>query len=493
MGLFAVLVSFLFFLLSFWVLQKGNKKLSLLLLLAGGLVLRVYSSSYNYLGEWDERYHALVAKNLIKHPLKPTLYDNPILPFDKMDWSSNHIWLSKPIVPLWFISASIYLFGNNEFSVRIPSLIFSTLCILLTFFISRKLFNEKIAWLATFLHAIHGLLVEVAAGKVSSDHVETSFLFFTQLSILLCLIASAQPDRKKYLFLCGISAGLAVLSKFLPGLLVLIIYPTITFVQKKSAKEILFGTLIISSSIVVTVLPWFIYCYTTFPNEFEIIKTSLFYPMHHVVQYHSASWWYYLEQIRIIFGEIIYIPIIWLLYFLFYKKVINISNIFLLVWIFIPVLVFSLSSTKRFTYILISAPAFFILSSIFYFYLKEKVSTLKSVPYKAIAYIVLLLIILLPMRYSLERLKPFDEKEKNPKWVIQLKQYNTIGNNAILFNYERPIEAMFYTNFTAYAQLPTMQYIDSLSAKGYEIYINNNGNLPENIMKNKNINIVDLP
>ena len=56
-----------------------NPKAVLWLILLGAFALHLWVSMDPYLHEWDERYHALVAKNLMPHPLKPTLYDNPVL------------------------------------------------------------------------------------------------------------------------------------------------------------------------------------------------------------------------------------------------------------------------------------------------------------------------------------------------------------------------------------------------------------------------------
>lgn len=65
------------------------------LLMLCGFALRLYSSCDFYLHEWDERYHALVAKNLAGHLLLPTLYDNPVLPADYRDWTHSTVWLHK--------------------------------------------------------------------------------------------------------------------------------------------------------------------------------------------------------------------------------------------------------------------------------------------------------------------------------------------------------------------------------------------------------------
>ncbi|MBL1179745.1 MAG: phospholipid carrier-dependent glycosyltransferase [Bacteroidetes bacterium] len=487
--LFTILfISILFFVLSYHFINKPYT--SIFLVLLGALLLRIYSSSYSPLGKWDERYHALVAKNLIKHPLKPTLYENPILPYNNENWTENHIWLSKPILPLWFLSASIYFFGNSEWSIRIPSLILSVLSVWLTFLIAKSIFNNiKIAWLASFFHAIHGLLIEVASGKISSDHIETAFLFFTEASVWFALLTiKNEKKHPSYAILCGITIGLAVMSKYLPGLLVLLIYPVLAFSHnKESFRKITLNYLFMMLSTGLVCLPWFIYCFNAFPKESQTIVYALIFPMQNIVQNHSGPWWYYIEQIRIIFGELIYIPLIWLVYIIFHNKKITLQSVLLLLWIIIPLIVFSLSSTKRFTYILISSPAFFILTSFFFFCLVKELKKIENRIYKALILITLFLVLVLPIRYSVERLKPFSKDHTLPLWTVQLKQLNKFEiANGVLFNYERPIEAMFYTDLTVYSQLPDKFYLDSLVAKGYQIMINNTASLPESLMHNKN-------
>lgn len=84
-----------------WKLQNETRfKWAVLVLVLCGLLLRIFTSADLYLHVWDERYHALVAKNLIHHIFEPTLYDHPLLPYDYTNWTSNHIWLSKPPIAL---------------------------------------------------------------------------------------------------------------------------------------------------------------------------------------------------------------------------------------------------------------------------------------------------------------------------------------------------------------------------------------------------------
>ncbi|MEZ4885885.1 MAG: glycosyltransferase family 39 protein [Chitinophagales bacterium] len=113
-----------------------------------GLLLRMYVATDLYVHEWDERYHALVAKNLIQHPLTPTLYENPVLSYNYKGWTTNHVWLHKQPVALWCMALSMKVFGVNEIALRLPSILFSVLGIWLTFQIALLLFGRKVAFIA---------------------------------------------------------------------------------------------------------------------------------------------------------------------------------------------------------------------------------------------------------------------------------------------------------------------------------------------------------
>ena len=113
------------------------------LLLIGFLALglRVWMAGDAYLHTWDERFHANVSKHIWAHPLSPTLYDRPVLPYDHRQWAANHIWLSKPALPFWIMGASIELFGPTELGLRLPGLLLSLLSVWLTYLIGRRLFR----------------------------------------------------------------------------------------------------------------------------------------------------------------------------------------------------------------------------------------------------------------------------------------------------------------------------------------------------------------
>ncbi|MCC6768002.1 MAG: glycosyltransferase family 39 protein [Bacteroidia bacterium] len=140
--------------------SRNDYTISLILLMLGGIVLRLYTAADLYLHPWDERYHALVAKHLMSHPLLPTLYEHPVLPFDYTSWTSNHVWVHKQPLPLWTMAISMSVFGVNELALRLPSVVLSTIGIGLTFFIASYIFSKKLAWLAAFFFSINGLIIE---------------------------------------------------------------------------------------------------------------------------------------------------------------------------------------------------------------------------------------------------------------------------------------------------------------------------------------------
>src|SRR5688500_5618163 len=88
--------------------------------------LKLHNLDHTALTRWDEAYHAVVARNVLKHPLRPTLVDTPYLPYDRMKWVENHVWLHKPILPFWQTALSLAALGVNAFALRLPAAILST-------------------------------------------------------------------------------------------------------------------------------------------------------------------------------------------------------------------------------------------------------------------------------------------------------------------------------------------------------------------------------
>ncbi len=467
--------------------KKENFIIAVLLLMVCGLVLRIYTSADFFLHTWDERYHALVSKNLINHPLTPTLYDKPILPYNYQCWSANHVWLHKQPLPLWTMALSMYIFGVNEIALRIPSIILTTIGILLTFKIGSYLFSKKTGYLAAFFYSINGLIIELTAGRTATDHIDIFLLFFIELAILLSILF-AYKKKVIYNILAGVSIGAAVLSKAFPAFIVLPIWILIVYDSGNfKMSSIIFHFFFLLITCIAIFLPWQIYIFKTFPLEADWEMNHILKHIAEVTGGQSGPFYYYINKIRMSYGELIYLPLLWFLWKT-YKNTGNLKLLAISLWFLIPIIFFSFAKTKMQAYILFTSPALFIITSEFYFMLSERKREYKL---KWIFNIILLLLIALPVRYSIERIKPFDNRDRRPVWVTELKKLKDCPvNNGVLFNYDRPIEAMFYTNLTVYAQIPGKKVILNLIEQGYSVYIKDDRRVLDDIKDIENIILI---
>lgn len=447
---------------------KHKYAFSLLLLILVGFTLRIYTSNDKYLHKWDERYHALVAKNMMEEPFEPKLYKNPVLDYDYKNWTGNYIWVHKQPFPLWSIALSFKLFGVNEVALRLPSIILTSIAIFLTFYIGSFFFNKKVGLLAAFFYAVNGLIIEMSAGRIATDHPDIFFLFFIELAVFFSLLY-IKKQKTIFNILVGLSIGIAILCKWLPALIALPIWVLLMLQNKESYKKIFANLLLITTVACLVFLPWQIYIHNTFPLE---AKWESAYNMKHifeVLDQQGGNIFFFIEKITINYGALIYLPLIYLVY-QYYKNRKNYHLLALIIWIFVPILFFSLVKTKMQGYILFTAPALFIATAYFW----EKLSNWEiQGKLKYLQKILLIVLLVLPLIYCIERTKIFQNKDRNPVWVQQLKDIDNKNENLVLINCPNPIEAMFYTNAIAYSHTPTIEEMEKLKKEGYTVLMYN--------------------
>lgn len=427
-------------------------------------------SSDLFLHPWDERYHALVAKNMLGHPLKPTLFETPLLDYDYRMWSYNHVWLHKQPLALWGIMSSFALFGINTIAVRIPSILLTTLGTLISYQFGKKLFNRKVAFFSSLFYATNGLIIEITSGRIPTDHVDIFFLFFIQLSVYLSW-EFAQRKSVILNLLCGVCIGLAILSKWLPALIVLPIWGAFVLHSKRfSFKEFLFHGLILLLPIIAIALPWQFYIHDQFPLEATWEGSFNTKHLFETIEVQAQPWYYHFTMLRINYGELIYLPLLWFAYKTIKKRT-NLKYWALFIWIAIPYLFFTIAQTKMQGYTLITAPAVFVVLGFFIHYL---IRYRKSFKYKWVPILGLILLIGLPIRFTIERLRPFRTVEV-PQWqkdIDHLTKEIGSAEKVVVFNVNHPIELMFHSNCTAYNSVPSPETIKRLQEEGYTIYVN---------------------
>lgn len=433
---------------------KGQIRWAFVITLILGIGLRIYCSLDGRLHDWDERYHALVAKNMIEQPLKPMLYKNPVLPYDYTNWAGNHIWLHKQPVPLWLMSASISTFGPNVFSVRLVSIILSSLLILLIYAMGSTLFNKKVGIIGAFLFAINGFVLEIGSGRASTDHIELIFLFFVTFSIWLS-VQGAKSRSYLFAILVGLTLGLAILTKWLPALIILPIWVLLCLHYRQDSKFIFKSLVIISCVAFFVSFPWQWYILNTFPieanYEYDYNRRHIYEALGTEISHIT----YNIKQLRIKFGEFLYFPMLVLSVFLFKKR--NARYHFKLamiwVWIFIPLIFFTFVKTKMPGYILFTVPALYILTGYIWTFFNQKYH--KNTLFKVLSIIILFI---LPLRYTFERVKPFDHRFSN----TYTEKY---GPKDIIFNDSYNIETMFFYRLLCFLSLCSSTKSDRLSYK----------------------------
>ena len=226
------------------------------------------------LGVSDECCHALVAKNLLSHPFKPTLIDTPYLPIVREDWGANHVWLHKPILPLWQIAVSYLVFGINTWALRLPSVILSTGAIWLIYLIGRDLLSREAGLIAATIMAFSPFLMELIHGYQFSDAIDISLLFWTELSIYF-LVRALRNGRWLDVGIAGFGQGCAFLSKSYLALIVtglsVVAWLAPALGMGKHSETHFQGKHVLGlmGAFLLTALPWTLWTAIRFPIEFH--------------------------------------------------------------------------------------------------------------------------------------------------------------------------------------------------------------------------------
>ncbi len=454
---------------AFRIQKQQQYSIALAIIVLLGALLRIYLSADMFLHPWDERYHALVAKNMLSDPLVPMLYQNTVIPLDYRDWCANEIWLHKQPVPLWLMSAGIAVFGTWEPAVRFSSVLLSTIAIVVIYGLGKELFGKPVGFFAAFLLSIHGLTIEITSGRVATDHIDLCFMVF----VLISMYYAVKDYRNSgYLFkiLCGLFLGLAIMSKWLPALIVYGVWAVLNI------RRISFGRFIAGSSIIlgfaaILVLPWQIYIYTNWPAEAAWEARFNMLHITEVLDNNSGHWYYHFAKMGMLYGELSILALIWLAYKLLKPHRWRV-HLAVFLWFLIPFVFFSIPKTKMQAYTLFAAPAIFISAGLFYTYLKQFIQHKKL---KIPAILIMILLIMLPVRYSIERLKIFEEYDRFPQWskdIRQLKDHLKKETAPIVvFGAPNPVETMFHIDCMAYDFKVDSSKLNSLQQQGYRVVL----------------------
>jgi 4-amino-4-deoxy-L-arabinose transferase-like glycosyltransferase len=491
-------VSFLLAILSFYFFENSKIKLSLLLLFLAAICIRfflIYTD--NFLHDWDERYHALVAKNLINYPFKPMLRVEAVLKYDYTAWCCNHIWLHKQPLFLWQMAISMKVFGVNTFALRLPSAIMGALLVFPTYKIGKSVFNSNVGYYAAFLLVFAYYQIQLITGAMGMDHNDISFLFYITLSIWAYFMYVDSP-KLIWVLAIGVFAGAAILCKWLTGLLVysgwflniVINYKTINI--KKQIEDLLKSVLVA----VLVFLPWQIYTSLFFPKESTYERNYNTRHVFEVIEGHTGSLFFYLKNLNLYYSEalLLFIVIGMILIFNHFsvKKILILSYIFI-IFFFFSIIV----KTKLPTYVYVVSPLVYLLigntiDSFFGNQIKNRIKTISIL----IILITCSIFTLQPKKLSESHFENAQIEIKKNNANIYKKINSLVPSGYIVFNckaLEDP-EAMFFSDRNVYQWYMTEEEYKDLKIRGIKIAAfknHTNQQLPSYLQEDKEVLIIN--
>lgn len=320
--------------------MNKNKVFILILILLAVILFTFKLGSYS-LWDNDEPLYTQMAREFNNHS-----------DFLTLTWNGKP-WFCHPPLYMWISFISGNLFGWNEFSARLPSVIFSVLIILLTYFIARKFYNENTAFIGALI-LMTSLQFFVQARLANLD---TTFTFFMMAAVYIGYII-IEKKLRWHVLLFWIMCALGTLTKGPFALCLPFAIITIYLFFTKKLKELksfftiegIFLYLVVGSF-------WYFAGLLKYKMEFYnlVFKYFTFERVISPVMDQSGPIYYYL---------LVFIPGLfpWIAFFIpavsdAFKNIKDERNIFFLVWIMFTFIFFTVVQTKLPNYILFIYPA----------------------------------------------------------------------------------------------------------------------------------------
>ncbi|MBL7178829.1 MAG: phospholipid carrier-dependent glycosyltransferase [Pseudomonadota bacterium] len=273
------------------------------------------------------------------------------------DWTVPRLnglkYFEKPVLGYWLNAASIKLFGENAFAVRLPSAIATGFTALMILLLMRRFAEGS----STGIIAAAVFLTCFEVYGVGTFSVLDSILsmFLTGAMASFFFACQTEPFTKKkqgFLFLFGLFCGLAFLTKGFLAFAVPVLAIIPFLIWENRWKELIIILWLPLVAAVLIALPWAVMIHLKEPDYW-----NFFFWNEHVRRFmsksaqHYASFWYYLLLLP---AASLPWTFLWPAVISGLKKTgIKTSIVrYAVCWFFFPFLFFSVSNGKLLTYIL---------------------------------------------------------------------------------------------------------------------------------------------
>lgn len=321
---------------------------SLLLVCFCGFFFFYGLGNFGLVGADEPRYAQVAREMLARHDwITPTLGGQP--------------WLEKPVLYYWQAMLSYSIFGVSDWAARIPSALDASLLVFAIYFFSRR-FRPGFALDGALMTASSAAVI--GFGRAASTDMPLAAMFGIAL---LAWYAWHESARKLHLAAFYIFLALGALAKgpVAPFLAAAVILPFAVF---KGDYLLLRRTLWIPGILlfVVVAMPWYAAVQIRNPEFFRI-----FIVQHNLARFgtnlyrHKEPFWYYapvtllsLAPWTILWGAALFeILRVWMRERRAMLQAEGAWNVFLIMWLAVPIVFFSLSQSKLPGYILPAIPA----------------------------------------------------------------------------------------------------------------------------------------
>jgi 4-amino-4-deoxy-L-arabinose transferase-like glycosyltransferase len=228
--------------------MRVSFKLETIILIVDSVILFglfVYKVGYSALTSYDEAWYGEISRNL-------TLFKNPF----KLTFNGQ-IFTDHPPLGYLLMAVPTLIFGSNEFSVRVVSVLLGVGTVLLMYFLGKRMSGRVngIAAAAILTSCMWFML------RVRSGNLDIPFMFFEVLTVYLLLSKSS-----KALFLAAISFAALILTKTLAGFGLIPLVLFLIWSRRSQFKAV--NYLIALLLFLVIVLPWYVFNQLVNPNFF---------------------------------------------------------------------------------------------------------------------------------------------------------------------------------------------------------------------------------
>lgn len=435
------------------------------LIMACGFALRLRAANHPYISQWDEAYHALVAKNLLAHPLEPTLYEEKVLPADDRDWTKTRVWLHKPPLPLWLMAGGIAAFGEGELSFRLPAVVLDTLTILLVFLLCGELFGGKrreAGLIAAAVYALNPLMIRLVSGTVPDDTPHAVNVFFVALTVWLFAVASRKASRR-WASAAGLSLGLGTLCMSAVALLGLAASLPLLWSKRKAWRAFAWAI----PSFLLAALPWPLYAASRWPELWRLESGIQFDHLFHALDGHAHAWWWHASLVPVHYGGgIVAAALLAALAYAATRE--RTPGLFaVLVWIALPYAFFSSIATKLYAYECVAVPAMALLAGF------AGAAAWSSGRAGKAAVAAVLLIGLVPRLRADYSICPWNERYDYPTFRRATLALRALPGKKVILGVgdDKSPQAMYYSGAAAYPDAPAPELVRGLLARGYEVFV----------------------